>query len=340
LILAGDIGGTKTEMALFRLEGESLGLVIEETFLSGKYSSLEAIMKEFLGKNSVSVDHASFGVAGPVVHGRASLTNLPWAIDERTLKETFKFSSVRILNDLEATAYAVPLLKPSDLRTLNKGDPIDGGTFAVIAPGTGLGEAFLTWDGSRYWAHPSEGGHTDFAPGNDEEMELLKYVQNQSDHVSYEKVCSGQGIRNIYKYYHRDLHVEDVKSWLTQEARQVDETEDPTPVIVHSALERSPRCGACFDTLNMFVSILGSEAGNLALKVLATGGVYLGGGIPPRVLRALENDRFTQAFKRKGRMAQLVSQIPVHVILNPKTALLGAASCCVEARKGIKVNDS
>jgi glucokinase len=337
LILAGDIGGTKTVMALFRPEEESLGLVAEETFPSGKYSSLEAIMKEFLAKNMVSVDHASFGVAGPVVHGRASITNLPWVIDEGTLKKAFKLSSVRILNDLEATAYAVPLLKPSDLRTLNKGDPVDRGTIAVIAPGTGLGEAFLTWDGSRYSPHASEGGHTDFAPANDEEVELLKYVQNQSDHVSYEKVCSGQGIRNVYKYYHRDLHVDDVRSWLAQEARQVDATEDPTPVIVHSALERNPRCGACFDTLNMFVSILGREAGNLALKVLATGGVYLGGGIPPRVLPALENERFTRAFRRKGRMSQLVSQIPVHVILNPKTALLGAARYCA-AEERIKVN--
>ncbi len=321
-------------MALFRPEGESSGIVVEETFPSGKYSSLEAIMKEFLAKNNVSVDHASFGVAGPVVHGRASITNLPWVIDESKLKESFRLSSVRILNDLEATAYAVPFLKPSDVRTLNKGNPVDRGTIAVIAPGTGLGEAFLIWDGSRYWPHPSEGGHTDFAPGNDEEMELLKYVQSQSDHVSYERVCSGQGIRNIYKYYHRDLHVEDVRSWLAQEAREVDETEDPTAVIVHSALERSPHCGACLDTLNMFVSILGSEAGNLALKVLATGGVYLGGGIPPRVLRALEDERFTQAFKRKGRMSQLVSQIPVHVILNPKAALLGAAWRCIESQKG------
>jgi len=333
LILAGDIGGTKTEIALFRPLGESLESVANQTFASGKYSSLEAIIKEFFTTNRVSADQASFGVAGPVVRGRASITNLPWVIDEQSIGETFKLPRVRILNDLEATAYAVPFLQSSDLRTLNNGDKLERGTIAVIAPGTGLGEAFLTWDGSRYQPHPSEGGHTDFAPVNDEEMELLKYIRKQSDHVSYERVCSGQGIRNIYEYYHRDLNVGDVRSWLAQEAQQVGETEDPTPVIVHSAFERDPHCGACLNTLNMFVSILGSETANLALKVLATGGAYLGGGIPPRLLKALETERFSRAFKRKGRMSQLVSQIPVHVILNPRTALLGAARCCIESDK-------
>jgi glucokinase len=191
----------------------------------------------------------------------------------------------------------------------------------VIAPGTGLGQAFLTWDGGRYYAHPSEGGHTDFAPSDDTEIALLRYLMRRFDHVSYEWVCSGMGIPNIYNFFKDSGYVPE-PDWLAAELAAAD---DPTPVIVNRALERPQEAPLCKATLDLFVSVLGAEAGNLALKVLATGGVYLGGGIPPRILPALQDGRFMRAFLRKGRFGRLLERVPVHVILNPKSALMGAA---------------
>jgi glucokinase len=227
------------------------------------------------------------------------------------------------MNDLEAKAQAIPLLKKRDLHTLNQGRPVKGGTIALIAPGTGLGEAFLTWDGSRYRTHPSEGGHVGFAPANRLEAELLQYIRDryQFGHVSYERVCSGLGLPTIYAFLKDRGNVEEL-DWL---AEQLAAAEDRTPVIVNAALGKGKTCELCVTTLNIFVSILGAEAGNLALKVLATGGVYVGGGIPPRILQALDNGRFMEAFVQKGRMPGLLARIPVQVILNPRAALLGAA---------------
>jgi glucokinase len=215
----------------------------------------------------------------------------------------------------------VPFLEAADLHTLNEGQPAPGGVIAVIAPGTGLGEAFLTWDGSRYRAHASEGGHTDFAPTNALEAGLLRYLLGRFEHVSYERVCSGRGLPNIYAYL-KDSGYAEEPPWL---AEQLASVEDPNPIIVNAALYGERPCELCVAMLNTFVSILGTEAGNLALKVLATGGVYLGGGIPPRILPALEQEEFIEAFRRKGRMSDLLARVPVHVILNPKVALLGAA---------------
>jgi glucokinase len=228
-------------------------------------------------------------VAGPVVAGRATITNLPWVVDEEQLQAALNLSFVHLLNDLEAIAHAVPFLEPADLHTLNEGQPAPGGTIAVIAPGTGLGEAFLTWDGSRYCPHASEGGHTDFGPVNPLEVELLRYLQDRFEHVSYERICSGLGLPNIYAFL-KDSGYADEPAWLAEELTAAD---DPTPVIVNAALHPAyggdEREGSelCVATLNTFVSILGAEAGNLALKVLASGGVYLGGGIPRRILPAL-----------------------------------------------------
>jgi glucokinase len=333
VILAGDIGGTKTNLALFQSKKESLAPLAEDTFSSAQYPSLEAILEKFLSRIKTSVECATFGVAGPVIHGRASITNLPWVIDEKRIMDLFKFTSVQILNDLEATAYMIPFLKPPDLHMLNAGDANQKGTIAVIAPGTGLGEAFLTWNSSGYRVHPSEGGHSDFAPGTSEEVNLLMYLQGQTGHVSFEKVCSGQGVRNIYRYFHKNFEPGDLNRLLSEETKQVVEAEDPTPIIVHAALERSVKCQFCLSTLEMFVSIMGEEAGNLALKVMATGGVYLGGGIPPRILSMLDSGRFIEAFCRKGRMSELVARIPVHVILNPKAALLGAARFGIDSMR-------
>jgi len=325
LSLAGDIGGTKTNLAIFSPEAGPRAPLAEATFPSGRYPSLEALVQEFLSQVNLKVERATFGVAGPVVAGQSRITNLPWVMDELQLQEALGLSGVRLLNDLEAIANGVPSLEPADLHTLNVGEPASGGASAIIAPGTGLGEAYLTWDGSHYQAHASEGGHTDFAPINPLEIGLLSYLLERLGHVSYERVCSGRGIPNIYAYL-RDRGYAEEPDWL---AEQLAAADDPTPIIVNNALNSDSACDLCAATLNSFVSILGTEAGNLALKVLATGGVYLGGGIPPRILPALEEGRFLDAFRAKGRMSDLMARMPVHVILNPKVALLGAASHCL-----------
>jgi len=319
IILAGDIGATKTSLGVYSMEKGPREPIVEETFPSGQYPSLVALVSDFLAQANLNVEHAVFGVAGPVMSGQATITNLPWAIDQTDLKEKLKLKSVILLNDLEATAQGVPLLKAEDLHCLNKGEPIHGGTKAVIAPGTGLGEAFLTWDGARYRAHASEGGHTDFGPANPLEDNLLQHLRDQGGHVSYERICSGMGLPHIYAYLRNSGHAEE-PAWL---AEQLAEADDQTALIVNAALENKAKL--CADTLNLFCSVLGAEAGNLALKVLATGGVYLGGGIPPRIITALQNGPFMEAFCRKGRLSEFMARIPVYCILNPKIALISAA---------------
>jgi glucokinase len=321
MLLAGDIGATKTNLAVFSPEAGPRAPLAEATFPSTDYPGLEALVREFLAQLDLKLEGASFGASGPVVAGRVTVTNLPWVIDETQLQAALNLSFVWLLNDLEAIAHAVPLLEPADLHTLNEGQPTPGGTIAIIAPGTGLGEAFLAWDGSRYRPHASEGGHTDFAPNNPLEADLLRYLQHRFEHVSYERICSGLGLPNIYAFL-KDSGYTDEPAWL---AEQLAAANDPTPIIANAALHNERPCELCVATLNIFVSILGAEAGNLALKVLASGGVYLGGGIPRRILPALEKGQFMQAFQRKGRLSDLLANMPVHVILNPKAALLGAA---------------
>ncbi len=320
ILLAGDIGGTKTDLALFSPERGPGAPLAEATFPSARYLSLEALVQEFLGRARSPVSEACFGVAGPVINGQSRITNLPWVIDEGRLCEALHLTSVRLLNDLDAIAHAIPTLQPADFDTLHAGGAVSGGAIAVIAPGTGLGEAFLTWDGRHYRAHPSEGGHADFAPSNALELEMLRYFQQRLGHVSYEHVCSGRGLPNIYAYLKTTGYAEE-PGWLVDELAAA---ADPTPVIIKGALNDRP-CPLCVLTLDTFASILAAEAGNLALKVLATGGVYLGGGLPRRILSVLKDERFVQAFRRKGRLADVLDRVPVHVILNPKGGLRGAA---------------
>ncbi|HET7641805.1 MAG TPA: glucokinase [Ktedonobacteraceae bacterium] len=325
MLLAGDIGGTKTNLALYPSQGTARQLpFIEATFPSGHYPSLEAIINQFLSNLNLpeAIDHACFGVAGPVVNRTATVTNLPWVMDESQLAHTLQVPYVHILNDLEAIAHAVPLLGPADVSTLNEGHVVSQGAIAVIAPGTGLGEGFLTWNGNKYQAHTSEGGHADFAPSNELEIDLLRYLFARYRHVSFERVCSGKGIPNIYHFLKESGYARESPEL----AERLANAEDPTPLIFNAALRVDEPDEICVATLNTFVSILGAETGNLALKVLATGGVYLGGGIPPRILPLLAEGQFMQAFQRKGRFTELLGHIPVHVILNPKVALLGAAS--------------
>ena len=321
MLLAGDIGGTKTNLAIYSAETSARKPLAESTFPSTLYPSLEALVRTFLSQTKLSVDRASFGVAGPVVAGQATVTNLPWNMNEEQLRESLNLSSVHLMNDLEAIARSISYLEPAELLILSKGQPIEHGNIAIIAPGTGLGEAFLTWDdGSHYHPHTSEGGHCDFAPTNEQEIGLLIYMRKKYDHVSYERVCSGIGIPNIYTYL-RDSGFAEEPLWLSE---KLSKSTDYTPIIVDAALDQSS--ALCVATLNTFVEILGAEAGNMVLKVMATGGIYLGGGIPTRILPFLQSDIFMQAFLDKGRFVKLLNNVPIYVILNPGSGLLGAAS--------------
>lgn len=322
MLLVADIGATKTNLAIFSREKGPRDPLAEASFSSEDYDGLGAVVQEFLGDVDLSVDRACIGVAGPVIDGRARGTNLPsWTIDEAEIKEALDLAWARVLNDLEVTANAVPILEGEDVETLNAGRPVSHGPIGVVAPGTGLGEGFLVWDGSRYRAYASEGGHTDFGPNSARERELLAYLRDQFGHVSYERVCSGMGISNIYEY----LKVSGYAGEPTWMSDRLEGVEDRTPVIVETALDPEEQCALCSATLEMFLSILGAEVGNLALKLMATAGVYLAGGIPPRILPALRGDTFMEGFLNKGRMEYVVEKIPVYVILTPKAPLWGAA---------------
>ena len=321
MLLSGDIGGTKSILALYPTDGDPRTPVIRQRFASRDFPSITRLLDAFLAEHEAQVEAACFAVAGPVVAGKAEATNLSWVVTEQGMRARLGDIPVRLVNDLQATAYAIPSLTPDDLHTLHPGEPEPEGALAVIAPGTGLGEAYLVWDGGKYRAYASEGGHADFAPRNELEIALLRFLMRRMDHVSYERVCSGVGIPNLYAFL-KDSGYAPEPPWLAQQLLQAN---DPTPVIVTAALKKDPPCALCEATLDQFVSILGAEAGNLALKVLSTGGVYVAGGIPPRILDALSHGQFMKSFIRKGRFADRLVRMPVHVVLNPDTALIGAA---------------
>jgi len=322
MLIAGDIGGTKTDLAIFSVEAGPHNPLAQETVRSANYPSLQAMVKEFLDRVKMPVDRACFDVAGPVIGGRVKTTNLPWVVDEASVAKELNLNlrAVHLLNDLEAVARAIPILRPSDMQTLNAGKPIPRGAIGVVAPGTGLGESFLTWEGSHYVAHSSEGGHSDFAPRNERQIRLLEYMLKKFDHVSFEHVCSGIGIPNIYGYLRDVEHVPENPDV----AKQVAAAGDPSFVIINHAFDPASPSELCAATIDLFASILGSEAGNVALKVLATGGVYLGGGVVVHTLEALQGPRFMEYFKRKGRFAELMERIPIQVITT-HAALVGAA---------------
>ncbi|HWQ69018.1 MAG TPA: glucokinase [Patescibacteria group bacterium] len=318
MILAGDIGGTKTVIGLFEEAGNRLHAIREETFPSQNYSTLEEILNQFLGPGSrPPLRIACFGVAGPVIDGKSKVTHLPWMLDEHRLAEVLDIPQVRLLNDLEATAYGMLHLDPTHLCVLQPGLTRKG-NIAVIAAGTGLGEAILYWDGTRYHAIATEGGHADFAPRSDLEVELLRYLQREYGHVSYERVLSGPGLFNIYRFL-RDSGVAEEPEWLRTRLAE----DDAGAVISEMGLTGDEPL--CTKALNLFVSIYGTEAGNLALKAFAIGGVYIGGGIAPKILPKLQEGTFTRAFSDKGRFAELLRSIDVKVALNLRAPLIGAA---------------
>ncbi|MGB5986288.1 MAG: glucokinase [Desulfobacterales bacterium] len=321
MILAGDIGGTKSVLGVYSPEAGIESPLAQAKFQTAAYDGLEAMVTEFLSGLDVTIEKAVFGVGGTVKAGRATFTNLPFSVDREALKSVLKIPQVILLNDLEATAWSLPSLGVNDLYTLNKGERVEGGTMAVLAPGTGLGEAYLTWEGSSYQARASEGGHADFAPASQLEIELLSYLLKRYPHVSYERVCSGIGIPDIYAFLKARGHAPE-SAWLADELA---EAQDPTPLIVKGALSQERPCPLCAATLEIFISALGAEAGNLALKVMATGGLYLAGGIPPRILPLLNAGRFMQSYLNKGRMSSLLARIPVQVMVAPDSAIRGAA---------------
>lgn len=322
-VLVGDIGGTKTILSVFSPDAGPRKPLVEKNYHSSHYDSFGSMVKEFLDDIRIQVERACFGVAGPVVEGKARTTNLTWVVDASNLQSTFNLSSVVLLNDLESLAYAIPILEQEDIFTLSVGVPVPGGSIAVLAPGTGLGEGFLTYDNGVYCAHPSEGGHVSFAPVGGLQVGLFSYLINRGyKHISFERVCSGgPGIPNLFAYL-KTTGLEE-PAWLSE---QIAASLDPTPVIFSAAHDAARPCPLASATVDLFVSILGSEAGNLGLKVLATGGLYLGGGMPPHILADLQKPAFLEAMRSKGRFRQLLTNMPVHVILNAKAGLLGAAA--------------
>jgi glucokinase len=318
VILVGDIGGTNTRLALIGFEQGEFTFLAEQTFPSREEPSLESALRKFLTQPVPTIDRAAFGIAGPVRCENCAATNLPWMIDSRELARKLALPRVGLINDWEAGAYGIAALKDRDFEILNPGSPDARGNRAVIAAGTGLGEVGLFWDGREHSPFASEGGHADFAPRNHLEMGLLDYLLKRHPRVSAERVICGQGLFTIYQFL-KDRGSEEEPKWLADRIRQ----EDPPAVISENALaERSP---LCTQALDLFVSLYGAEAGNMALKVMATGGVYLGGGIAPKIITKLKEPVFMNAFTAKGRMRPLLQTMPVRVILNPKVALLGAA---------------
>ena len=318
MILAGDIGGTKTVIGLFEQAGDRMQAVREETFPSKSHASLEAILNRFLGGGSrPALRSVCFGVAGPVIEGKSKTTNLPWELDELTLGKALQVPRVKLLNDLEAAAYGMLHLDPTDLCVLQPGLKRQG-NIAVIAAGTGLGQAILYWDGEHHHPIASEGGHADFAPHTESEMELLIYLRREFGHVSCERLLSGPGLFNIYRFL-RDSGYATEPEWLRQRIAQGD------PGAVISQIGLAGEHPLCTKALDLFSSIYGGEAGNLALKALAVGGVYVAGGIAPKILPRLQDGTFVHAFTDKGRLSDLMQSIEVKVALNPRAPLIGAA---------------
>lgn len=319
MILAGDIGGTNVRLAAFELEGHRLSCVTERIYKAADHKNVCEAVKKFISTEGVLVDRACFGAAGPVRHGRVTFSNLDWVIDCRDLASLLRLKTVGLINDLEAYAYGINTLESKDFVTLQQGAEDSAGNAAVISAGTGLGEAGLYWDGFRHHPFPCEGGHADFAPRNELELELARYLLSRHEHVSYERILSGPGIRNIYQFL-RDTKKEEEPSWL---ADQIKEANDVPALISKAALgQKAPICER---TMELFVSIYGAEAGNCALKFMSLGGIHIGGSIAAKILPLMKGPAFMKAFLAKGRMEPLLREMPVKIVLNDDAGILGAA---------------
>jgi glucokinase len=319
MILAGDVGGTKVDLALYDFINGKLQYTRDKVFKAKDYPGLEVIVKEFLGSDQVTA--ACFGVPGPVRDGRLRLTNLPWTLDSRELAAGLGIQHVFLINDLEANGYGIAELTPDQIYTLADGDAGQTGNRALIAAGTGLGEGLLIWNRRQHIPYPSEGGHSDYAPRNEDEIDLLRFLKEKyNGRVSFERVVAGMGMTSIYEFL-REVRGMEEPAWLTAKFA---EAHDPNSVITEMAL--TAKSEICEKALDMFVSAYGAEAGNLALKVLSVGGLYVGGGIAPRIIEKLKDGTFIKSFTDKGRLSQLLINMPVRVILEPRAAQMGAAA--------------
>ena len=326
MILAGDVGGTKVHLALYDFQEGKLQHIREEKFPAHLFDGLETVVREFLAadndgnKLAKTVYAACFGVPGPVRDGRLKLTNLPWTLDSRELSKALGIEHILLINDLEANGYGIPELSPDQICILHEGDPSAVGHRGLVSAGTGLGEAMLIWNGKTHLPIPSEGGHSDFGPRNELEIDLLRYLLREiGGHISWERVVSGIGLKNIYSFLRDDKGMEEPQ-WLKDRML----AEDSNAVI--GELGESGASELCVKTLDIFASAYGAEAGNMALKVLANGGMYLGGGIAPKILAKMQDGAFIKAFLDKGRLSPMLDHMPVRVILESRCALIGAAA--------------
>jgi glucokinase len=313
MILAGDVGGTKSNLGLFDVQGDSLVSVHEKRYPSREHKGLEEIVADFVGGIKEKVTAACFGIAGPVVDGRVHTGNLPWIIDGTTMARELKLPRVRLLNDLEATAYGIDVMRPADLEVLYPGTPAPQTHQVVIAAGTGLGEAIRFWNGSRHVVMACEGGHADFAPHTPQQADLWKFVRSREPYASAEQILSGRGFQTIHEFLRPDLHHPGFD----------DPHTDPAPAITHGAL--TGECQTCVDTVNLWIDIYGSEAGNLAIRVVARGGIYIAGGIAIRILPKLREGRFVSVAHDKEKMGDFLALLPVQVVLDEECPLKGAA---------------
>jgi glucokinase len=323
MILAGDVGATHTRLAGFNSDGNTLVSVVEKVYETQKHLSLSEIISEFITTEGIPVHQACFGVAGPVRSGRSKPSNFPWMIDARELATQLKLASVGLINDLEAYAYGMDALGSADFITLNGGAADGEGNMAVISATTGLGEAGLYWDGYRHHPFACEGGHADFSPRNEIELELLKNLFTKYEHVSWERILSGPGVRNIYNFL-RDTGRAEEPAWLKE---QISQTPDPPALISQLALEK--KAAICEQTLDIFVSAYGAETGNCALKFMSTAGIFIGGSIAAKIVSKMKEPLFMKAFLDKGRMRPLLEDIPVRIVLNDSAGLIGAARCAL-----------
>jgi glucokinase len=319
-ILAADVGGTKTNIGIFEIEQGRRKPLAEANIPSQNFASFEELLLDFLAGMNYSIDRACFGVAGPVREGRVQLTNLPWLLDSEKLRKTLNAKKVCLINDVEALAHSVPELNEEDIHIVKKGISVKNGTIGVVAPGTGLGMAFLVWNGSQYISCPSEGGHACFSPNSRLTVELLEYMMEKGLHVSFESICSGKGIPYIYDFLKKRKGFSE-PDWLKE---RLDKALDQAPLIFDAAQDKSSNSPLCRATLELFVEILSDVCRNFALTVMATGGMYLGGGIPPRIIDFLKDKNFISRFECKGNMSYLMENMPLKIILNPKAPLIGA----------------
>jgi len=320
MILAGDIGGTNARLAYFQPQNGRFQLVSERVFPSRDHRGLGEIVTQFLDESGTRPEAACFGIAGPVRNGRVETSNLPWVIEQSVLANQIHLAATLLINDLEASAWGIGALGTEDLVTLNPGAGSVAGNQAVVAPGTGLGEAGLFWDGSRHHVFACEGGHTDFAPQGELQIELLRYLTKRFGHVSYERILSGPGLVNVYEFLCASGCAPE-----TPTLAAAMQSGDPAAAISRAALSGDDPLAA--KALDVWIAVYGGEASNLGLKIMSTGGLFLAGGISPKILPRLKASLFMEAFLDKGRMRPLVEAMPVHVVTNEKAGLLGAARC-------------